>query len=74
MPATLHTLKATIEPGGVVRLLQPLDLDIPAEAVVTVLVPSREPNATTVAAMHEPVGELPRFSHAADLMSELDVE
>jgi hypothetical protein len=72
MPATLHTLKATIEPGGVVRLLQSLDLDAPAEAVVTVLVPSREPNATTVAAMHEPAGELPRFGNTKELMAELD--
>jgi hypothetical protein len=72
MPATLHTLKATVHPGGTVRLLQSLELDEPAEAVVTVLVPSREPNSTTVAAMQEPLAEALRFNSVSELFSELE--
>ncbi len=72
MPATLRTLKATVQPDGVVKLLQPLELDAPADAVVTVLIPSREPNAETVAAMLEPVEKLPRFASAAELLEELE--
>lgn len=72
MPATLRTLKATVQPNGVVQLLQPLELDAPADAVVTVLIPSREPNATTIAAMQESVEKLPRFANAADLLEELE--
>jgi hypothetical protein len=72
MPATLRTLKATVHPGGTVRLLQPLDLDEPAEAVVTVLVPSREPNSTTVAAMQEPLTEAPRFNSVSELFADLE--
>ena len=74
MPATLHTLRATVHPGGLVSLLQPLELDAPADAVVTVLVPSQEPNAVTVAAMQEPVTELQRFTSVSELFAELDDE
>ena len=72
MPATLRTLKATVQPNGVVQLMQPLELDAPADAVVTVLIPSREPNATTTAAMQESVETFPRFANAADLLEELE--
>jgi hypothetical protein len=72
MPATLRTLKATVGPDGVVHLLQPLDLDGPAEAVVTVLVPSREPNAVTMAALQENLEELPRFKNVDDLLQDLE--
>jgi hypothetical protein len=65
-------LKATVQPDGVVKLLQPLELDAPAEAVVTVLIPSREPNAETVAAMLEPADKLPRFASAAELLEDLE--
>ena len=72
MPATLRSIKATVQPDGMVHLLQPLELDAPADAVVTVLIPSREPNAMTIAAMQEPMEKLSRFANAADLLEELE--
>ena len=72
MPATLRSLKATVDPNGAVHLLQPLELDAPADAVVTVLIPSREPNATTIAAMQEPVETLPRHASTAQLLADLE--
>ena len=71
MRASLLTLKAAVQPDGVVKLLQPLELDEPAEAVVTALIPSREPNAETVAALLEPVENLPQLANAAGLLDEL---
>ena len=68
MPASLRTLKATVQPDGVVRWLQPLELHAPAEGVMTV----REPNATTIAAMQELAEKLPGFTSVARLFSNLD--
>ena len=72
MPVTLRTLKATIQPDGAVRFSQPLELDEPTDAVVTFLVPSREPNETTLAAMREPKATLPHFATAQALFDELE--
>ena len=56
MPASLRTLKATIQPDG----------------MVTVLNPSREPNAETVTVMLEPAENLPRFASATELLKDLE--
>lgn len=73
MAGRLQTVKATVEPDGTVRLLQPIQLDGTVEAVLTFVVEdSRQPNAETIAAIEEGREGLERFASVDALFAELD--
>jgi len=73
MAGTLQTVKATVEPDGTVRLLQPLHLDQATEAVLTFHIEKTdEPNAVTRAALEESTAELKRFDSVESLLADLD--
>lgn len=73
MAGTLQTVKGTVEPDGTVRLLQPIHLDHPTEAIITFHIEqTRQPNATTIAAMEESTDDLERFDSVEALFAELE--
>ena len=73
MAGTLQTIKATVEPNGTVRLLQPVYLDHTADAVVTFHIEdSHEPNTETRAALEESTEGLERFDSVEALFVDLE--
>ena len=73
MAGTLQTIKATVEADGTVRLLQPVHLDGPVDAVLTFHVEnSHVPNKETQKALEESTENLERFDSVEALFAELE--
>ena len=71
----LKAIPATVSPGGTVTLSEPVELDGPADAIVTIAVESavaHDPTELTRLAMEETVEKLPRFATAAALKADLE--
>jgi hypothetical protein len=71
MPASLKTIRATVSADGVVTTAEPI-LG-PCEAVITLLVEDKIPNAVTRAAMDESTGDLPRYPSASQAKAALGI-
>ena len=71
MAASLRAIEATVSADGVVTLAEPVIG--PCKAVLTLLVEDRIPNAVTLAAMDEPLDDLPRYHTAADAKASLGI-
>lgn len=71
MAATLRAIEATVSADGVVILAEPVTG--PCKAVLTLLVEERIPNAATLAAMNEPIDELPRYRSAEGAKAALGI-
>lgn len=71
MAATLKAIQATVSADSVVTRAKPVAG--PRKAVVTVLVDEWTPNALTLAAMSEPVDELPRVQMMKEIRFNLKI-
>jgi hypothetical protein len=71
MAATLKTIHATVSADGIVTTQEPIWG--PCEAVITLLVEERIPNAVTRAAMDESDEDLPRYTKMEDIKATLGI-
>lgn len=69
MAATLKAIPGNVSADGVVTLSEPVNG--PCNACVTLLIEDWTPNAETLAAMDEPVEDLPRYSNEAEAKAAL---
>lgn len=71
MAAALKTIHATVSADGIVTTKEPIWG--PCEAVITLLVEEKIPNAVTRAAMDESDEDLPRYSNMEDIRATLGI-
>jgi len=71
MAAALKTIHATVSADGVVTTQEPIWG--PCEAVITLLVDEKVPNAVTRAAMDEPTDDLPRYHTMEGIRATLEI-